>query len=87
MLIKGMAVEMTDDMNGTHRTGSLPHTLMRHTIVAVLGEPNVKDDPYKVENSWGFTIDGERCGIWDYKGSRWSTYGPNEKIKKLFQLT
>ena len=30
---------------------------------------NCEDDPSKVKHSWGFTVDGERCGVWDYKGS------------------
>lgn len=63
-------------------------------IVSVLGfEPNVThlDDPSKVKASWGFTVDGVRCGIWCYKyyGSRencthWSFYGPSEIAQKLF---
>jgi hypothetical protein len=54
-------------------------------ITKILGfEPNVLDDPYKVKYSWGFTVDGVRCGIWDYKGDRWSFFGPEEVAKKLF---
>lgn len=57
-------------------------------IVEVLGfKPNIDDDPDKVENSWGFTIDGEPAGIWDYKGSHrfnsWSVYNP--KVLELFR--
>jgi hypothetical protein len=54
-------------------------------IVRTLGfESNVYDDPFKVKYSWGFTVDGIRCGIWDYKGSRWSFFGPKEIAEKLF---
>lgn len=63
-------------------------------IVEVLGfEPNVTDldDSEKVKASWGFTVDGVRCGIWSYKlkGSpkrckEWSFYGPKEIAEKLF---
>lgn len=77
---------LMDSNVGGPRTGGLPDTLTVQQIVAVLGEPNVQDDPYKVTHSWGFTIDGEPAAIWDYKGSRWSTYGPNAKIRQLFNL-
>lgn len=58
-------------------------------INEVLGfKPNIQDDPCKVVNSWGFTVDGVKCGIWDYKGSHhfdsFSTYGPDEIFCKLF---
>lgn len=55
-------------------------------ISEVLGfSPNVKDDPDKVKYSWGFTINGKKCGIWDYKGSRWSVYDPSgHLVKDLF---
>jgi hypothetical protein len=51
-------------------------------------KPNVQDDPYKVKNSWGFTVDGVRCGVWDYKGSEkynaFSAFGPDEALRKVF---
>lgn len=63
-------------------------------IVKVLGfTPNVThlDDPDKVKASWGFTVDGVRCGIWCYKQSggpkgcsEWSFFGPKEIADKLF---
>lgn len=84
-MVNGMVVE-TMNTAGLCRMGSLPSTLTPEAIVAVLGEPNIKDDPYKVTMSWGFVIDGEPCGIWDYKGYRWSTYGPIQKIHALFNL-
>jgi hypothetical protein len=57
-------------------------------ICEVLGfKPNVRDDPDKVKYSWGFTIDGEPAGIWDYKGSHkfnsWSVY--NLRVLELFK--
>jgi hypothetical protein len=27
---------------------------------------------------------GVECGIWDYKGARWSAGGPNEIFRELF---
>jgi len=63
-------------------------------IVKVLGfEPNVThlDDSDKVKASWGFNVDGVRCGIWCYKYygnpvncNNWSFYGPAEIADKLF---
>ena len=72
----------------SHRTGTL-NNIMRSKIIEILGfEPNIEDDPYKVENSWGFTVDGEPCAIWDYRGSHhsnsWSTFGPSDVFVKLF---
>ena len=49
---------------------------------------NCEDDPSKVKHSWGFTVDGERCGVWDYKGSEhsnsFSAWGPISALKKVF---
>ena len=73
------------DKAGSHKTGSLPDSLSSHDIEAVLGFPaNIKDDEYKVRHSWGFTVDGKECGIWDYKGSRWSVYDPHNVLPALF---
>lgn len=73
---------------GPCRTGHLAFASVQ-LIKEVLGfDCNVKDDPYKVKHSWGFTVNGELCGIWDYKGSEkqgfFSTYGPKEILSKLF---
>lgn len=72
---------------GSHQQATLSGVTYDE-IVKVLGfEPNIKDDPYKVRYSWGFTLDGEEAGIWDYKGSsdynKWSVYNP--KVLKLFR--
>lgn len=70
---------------GACRTGGLANTLTVGDITKVLGfKPNVDDDPDKVKYSWGFTYMGAKCGIWDYKGSRWSTYGPDVVFESLF---
>lgn len=73
---------------GNHRTGSLVN-ITKADIEHILGfAPNVLDDPSKVQHSWGFTVDGVRCGIWDWKGSwrrrEWSTWGPSEVLSQLF---
>lgn len=78
----------SSDVAGSHRTGTLKEVTVAD-ISRVLGfEANIEDDPDKVENSWGFTVDGERCAIWDYKGSHtynsFSTFGPREVFEQLF---
>lgn len=71
--------------SGDYCTGRLSDNLTPEMIAERLGfSANVEDDPGKVENSWGFTVDGVRCGIWDYKGSRWSTFGPSSIFERLF---
>lgn len=77
-----MIIKMVD-RSGPYKTGSLPSTITPEQIIAVLGSPNISDDEEKVTYSWGFTIDGELCGIWDFKGTRWSTFGPTNKILEL----
>lgn len=75
------------DEAGDHKTGDLPHTLTVSGIENVLGFPaNIDDDGDKVEHSWGFTVDGVRCGIWDYKGGRWSVFDPQNILPELFGL-
>lgn len=75
---------------GSYCDGVLPATISKEDIIDVLGfPPNIEEDPDKVTNSWGFIVDGEHeCGIWDYKGQciGWSTYGPHEVFKQLFNL-
>lgn len=62
-------------------------------IVDTLGfEPNVTDldDPDKVKAAWGFTADGDRCGIWCYRVNNprmctsWSFFGNVSTAQKLF---
>lgn len=74
--------------SGLHKTGTLVAISVEEINVLLGFEPNVQDDPSKVKHSWGFTVDGKECGIWDYKGSetmgRFSTYGPDYIFKELF---
>lgn len=69
---------------GSHKTGSLAYDLLVSQIVDVLKFKSSAGDPYKVTHEWNFTVDGVYCSIWDYKGTRWSTYGPREIFEKLF---
>lgn len=73
------------NLPGDHRTGSIDSAYTVREINEILGfRPNVQDDPGKVKHSWGFTVDGQRCGIWDYRGGRWSVFGPQEVFDVLF---
>jgi hypothetical protein len=38
----------------------------------------------KVTREWSFKTDGHHCGIWDYRGARFSTFGPDFVFKTLF---
>jgi len=70
---------------GDHRTHSLPPHITAPQIQKVLGfKANIDDDNTKVKHSWGFTVNGKRAGIWDYKGSRWSVYDPEGVVAPLF---
>lgn len=70
---------------GDHNTGSMPSGITVAQINKVLGfKPNIDDDESKVKYSWGFTVDGKRAGIWDYKGHRWSIYDPDGVVPGLF---
>ena len=83
-------IEANDKVTETYRTGTLIG-LTKEDLVEALGfEPNVDDDPDKVVNSWGFTVDGSDCAIWDYKGSHnikvWSVYDLDKVLVKVFPL-
>lgn len=55
------------DEAGSHRTGSIDSGYTVAEINRILGfKPNIQDDPQRVKHSWGFTADGQPCGIWDY---------------------
>jgi hypothetical protein len=73
------------DRSGDSLSYNLSSGLSPEDISKRLGfKPNVKDDPSKVEYSWGFTVNGKRCGIWDYCGSRWSVYDPQRVLHLVF---
>jgi hypothetical protein len=71
-----------------HGTGRLPRDLKPADISRVLGfEPERHNiDTDKVTMAWEFTVDGEPCVIWDYKGHRWSCYDPAGVLPSLFGL-
>lgn len=89
-----MKITPSQDIGGSYKTGTLRHTT-KEMIVAVLGEPNIYDDLYKVRWSWGFIVEDEdgveyQCAIWDWKGSadqnEWSTFGPIDIVHRALYL-
>jgi hypothetical protein len=73
---------------GDCRQGTLSNLSVKE-ITNILGfAPNCQDDPDKVKHSWGFSVDGVRCGVWDYRGSgkfkTFSTFGDHATLKKVF---
>ena len=78
------------DIDGSYRTGSLVGVTKEYIVKALGFEPNIKDDPDKVENSWAFTLDGHPCAIWDWKGSHhakvWSVYDPHKVLDRIFDM-
>jgi hypothetical protein len=53
-------------------------------VEKALGGLKAKDggDPSKSRYEWFFTVDGEKCSIWDWKGV-WCAFGPAEAFAKL----
>lgn len=75
---------------GSHRTGQLDGITVKEINRRLGFTPNCEDDPYKVKHSWGFTVNGVHCGVWDYKGSEkfnsFSTYGDPDVLATIFGL-
>ena len=76
------------DAPGDYRQ-HLIHGLTPDQIKARLGfAANVEDDPETVDLSWGFTVDGIRCGVWRYVGGMqprsWSAFGPLDVLQFVF---
>jgi len=76
-----------DSKVGTSWTKQLSSDYTVADITRILGfKPNCEDDTSKVKYSWLFTVNGNLCGIWDYKGSRWSAYDPDNMLNELFSV-
>ena len=68
----------------SHKQHSLNPRLSRLDIQTKLGSNVTEDQPGdKVNHEWRFYADGAECAIWDYKGTKWSAYGPWEVFEKL----
>ena len=50
--------------------------------------PNSQGDRDKTISEWVFTVDGEICSVWDYKGrasrNEFSAFGPLDALRKVF---
>lgn len=76
---------------GSSKSWSLDDTLRPGDIDKILGLGSAakgkafrsSDDADKVRYSWRFVVDGKECAIWDYRGARWSGYGPKECFDAL----
>ena len=72
--------------SGDYKTGSLSGLLSVSMLTNILGfPPNLQGDAEKVTYEWGFNIGEHRCGVWDYKGNRWSTFGNHGALEALFR--
>lgn len=79
-----MKIENCTDFISSHKQHSLDHRLTRLDIQAKLGTHVIETQPGdKVKHQWDFYADGKECSIWDYKGAKWSAYGPIEVFQKL----
>jgi hypothetical protein len=71
---------------GTSKTGSLSPSLSVDDIQSRLGK-RIKCDTDsgdgKVRYYWLFEVNGSIAAIWDYYGTRWSTYGPRSAFEDL----
>lgn len=67
----------------THKTGSLDESVTVGEINRALQGKIKSGSGDKSRYDWQFLVDGEACGIWDYKGARWSTYGPASAFEKI----
>ena len=72
----------------THRQHGLTGLTAEQVAGRIGFPPNQRDDPEKVVHSWTFTVNGQQCAVWDYKGSHkykmFSAYGPADALRLVF---
>jgi len=74
----------TSNFISSSKTGSL-QPIPKSEIDHILGFLNNSvGDQDKVKYQWDFIYKGAEMSIWDYKGVRWSTFGPAEHFIELF---
>lgn len=88
VIVKSNKVVPNPNVSGSHKQYSIVG-LSAKDIEKILGfKSNVDDDPNKVKYSWGFTVAGKDCAIWDYEGSykynEFSAWGDFASLVKLF---
>ncbi len=82
---KPEVLEYTGNYMGSSRQGTLSPSLTKKAITSALGfKPDGPSGDGKVTAEWQFTVDGVECAVWDYKGAKWSTFGPDEALRKVF---
>jgi hypothetical protein len=65
-------------------TAQLSPHLTAAEITAILGFTPGHGDPQKCTAEWQFSVDGEQCAVWDYRGARWSAFGPPAALRAVF---
>jgi hypothetical protein len=53
-------------------------------IIAKLGGSEGPSADGKVRYRWRFRVGDDVCAIWDYRGVRWSYFGPSKIFCQLF---
>jgi len=80
-----MNIYQVDRVDGTFRCGWLRPDLSPAAITARLGFPPVANaHEWKVTMEWYCRVDGKLVGVWDFRGTRWSFYGPRNTMLLLF---
>lgn len=76
---------------GSDQTGRLDPTTSASSITKITGgrKPLGPSWDGKVAKYWAFLVerpDGTRheCAVWDYRGAKWSTSGPDDVFAYLF---
>jgi hypothetical protein len=74
----------------SHRQHRLPESLTVEQItIATKSEPKLGSTDGKCDHTWTFYAQENFadvpivCQIWDYKGSRWSAFGPREVFESI----
>lgn len=81
-----MRLTKPNEWYATHLQGRLSAALTADQITNVIGwASNPRDtDGEKVTHCWRFLANRQQCAIWDYRGERWSFYGPRAVFVELF---
>lgn len=82
-----MIICRDNEFQASYRMGRIPANRSIEEITKKLSlEPTIAVG--KINTEWRFTIDGKSCGIWDYKGARWSVWAQDlyafAKLQRLF---
>lgn len=69
---------------GSHKQHSLKPIPVGQMRITLAGVPDAgKSGDGKCQHTWRFLADGQECAVWDYKGERWSGYGPKDVFERL----